>query len=75
MENRWFARLQKVKGADGPSGDYDLYVLMATRYQWTPEEVNALDPHFLEELMAFQAAEARHDEKQRKDAEAKVKRK
>lgn len=47
--------------------------MMATRYRWTPEQVNALDPHFLEELMAYQAAEARHEEKERKDAERKSK--
>ena len=46
--------------------------MLATRYQWTPEEVNALDPHFLNELLAYQAAEARWDEQQRKDAERKA---
>ncbi len=73
MENRWFARLQGVKGQAGASGEFDLYVVLATRYQWTPEEVNNLDPHFLDELLAFQKAEERHNEKQRKEAEAKAK--
>ena len=47
---------------------------MAMRFKWTPEQVNALDPQYLEELLAFLAADARHTEKERKDAEAKAKR-
>lgn len=74
VENRWFARLQGVKGVDVACGEFDLYVVMATRYRWTPEEVNALDPQFLEELLAFQRAEGRHNEKERKDAERKSRR-
>ncbi len=45
---------------------------MTMRFKWTPEQVNALDSQYLEELLAYLAAEARHDEKQRKDAEAKA---
>lgn len=45
---------------------------MATRYRWTPEQVNALDPQFLDELLAYQAAEGRWDEEQRKEAERKA---
>ena len=41
------------------------------RFKWTPEQVNALDPHFLEELLAFQGAEARYEEEQQKEAERK----
>jgi hypothetical protein len=54
------------------SGEYDLYVLFATRYRWTPEQVNALDPHYIEELLAYQSAEARHDEQKQKEAEQKA---
>ena len=54
------------------SGEYDLYVLFATRYRWTPEQVNALDPHYIEELLAYQAAEARYDEQRQKEAEQKA---
>ena len=54
------------------SGEYDLYVLFATRYRWTPEQVNALDPHYIEELLAYQAAEARYDEQKQKEAEQKA---
>lgn len=67
--------MQGVKGQTAASGEFDLYVAMATRYRWTPEDVNALDPHFLDELLAFQRAEERHNEKARKDAEVKTKRK
>ena len=47
---------------------------MAMRFKWTPEQVNSLDPQYLEELLAYLAAEARHTEKERKDAEAKANR-
>jgi hypothetical protein len=46
--------------------------MLIARYQWTPREVNDLDPHFLDELLAYQAAEARWEEQQRKDAERKA---
>lgn len=39
-------------------GRYDLYVLLAERYHWTPEEVGRLDPDFVEELIAKLEAEA-----------------
>lgn len=39
---------------------------MADRYQWTPGEVDALDPDFLEELMMRLAAEADHEALRRK---------
>ncbi len=50
-----------------------MYVLFATRYRWTPEQVNALDPQYIEELLAYQSAEARFDEQRQKDAEKKAK--
>jgi hypothetical protein len=61
-----------VAAKDMASGEYDLYVLFATRYRWTPEQVNALDPHYIEELLAYQAAEARYDEQKQKEAEQKA---
>lgn len=57
----------------GDCGEYDLYVLFATRYRWTPEQVNDLTPDFIEELLAYQTAEARADEKRHKDAARKQK--
>lgn len=74
VENRWLRRLQGVLAGDTNAGEFDLYVQMAMRFKWTPEQVNDLDPHYLQELLAYLAAEARHTEKERKDAEAKAKR-
>ena len=72
VENRWLRRLQGVLPGDTSAGEFDLYVQMAMRFKWTPEQVNALDPQYLEELLAYLAANARHAEKERKDAEAKA---
>ena len=47
--------------------------MFAVRFSWTPEQVNALDPHFLDELLAFQSAEAWWEDEQRKEAERKRK--
>lgn len=65
-------RLQGVLPKDTAAGEFDLYVMLAARYRWTPEQVNALDPHFLDELLAYHAAEARWEEEQRKEAERKA---
>lgn len=64
--------MSSVPGA-GAAGEFDLYVLMAIRFKWTPEQVNDLTPDFIDELLAYQAAEAKHEEKQHKDAERKSK--
>jgi hypothetical protein len=48
---------------------------MAIQFKWTPEEVNRLDPHFVDELMARIEAESEHAEEARKIAERKAKRK
>ena len=71
MENRWLQRLRGILPKDTAAGEYDLHVLLAIRFKWTPEQVNAPDPHFLEELLAFQGAEGRYEEEQRKEAERK----
>jgi hypothetical protein len=39
-------------------GDWDRYVILANRLHWTPPEVDAQDPDFLDELMAFWQAHA-----------------
>lgn len=57
----------------GAAGEFDLYVLFAIRFKWTPEEVNALTPEFIDELLAYQAAEVWHAEQQEKEAERKRK--
>lgn len=64
--------MRGVLPKDTAAGEYDLYVMMAARHRWTPEQVNDLDPTFLEELLAYHAAEARHDEEQKKEAERKA---
>ena len=46
-------------------------MLFAIRFNWTPEQVNGLDPHFVEELLAFQSAEAWWEDEQHKQAERK----
>ena len=56
---------------DTAAGEFDLYVLCAIRFNWTPEQVNGLDPHFVEELLAFQSAEAWWEDEQHKQAERK----
>jgi hypothetical protein len=39
---------------------------MADRYQWTPEQVNALDPAFVDELSARLVAEDKNIERDKK---------
>ena len=41
-----------------PVGDYDLFVTLAERYHWTPEQICRMDPDFLEEVTARIRAEA-----------------
>lgn len=41
----------------GPVGEYDWYVALAERYGWTPQQVNALDPDVLTEILARIEAE------------------
>lgn len=36
---------------------------MADRYQWTPDQVSALDPRFVEELSARLVAEDKNNER------------
>lgn len=45
--------------------EWDLYVVMAVRYQWTPDEVDGLDPNFLDSLLAYQQAEAMNNKQQK----------
>lgn len=72
IEHRWRRKLSDVSGV-GPAGEFDLYVLFAMRFKWTPEEVNSLQPEFIDELLAYQAAESWvHDQKE-KEAERKRK--
>jgi hypothetical protein len=64
----------KTLRRDEDVGDWDLYVLLADTYQWTPQQVDGLDPDFLTELLAKITARADHADMQRKRDEAKQKR-
>lgn len=64
--------LQGLLPKETPRGEFDLYVFMATRYRWTPEQVNDLTDDFLQELLAYNAAEARWNEEQEKEARRKA---
>lgn len=35
-----------------------MFVTLAVRFNWTPEQVLGFDPHFLDELMSFLSAES-----------------
>lgn len=72
MENRWLRHFQKLLSHDQPRGEFDLYVQFAVRFRWTPQQVNALDPNFLEELIAYLNAENRFQEAERREAERKA---
>jgi hypothetical protein len=48
---------------------------MASRHNWTPEQVNSMDPDFIEELNRFYKAKARKDDEDAKRAERRAKRK
>ena len=48
-----------------------MYIAFAERYQWTPDEVNALPADFVDEMAARWKAEAKHEERERAKAERK----
>ncbi len=41
-----------------PINEWDIYVNLAYRFNWTPEQVDALDPDFLDSLSARSEAES-----------------
>ena len=57
----------KHKG--GEVGGYDTYVMLAERYHWTPEQVDRLDPDYIDELLMRMSAEADYQEAERKKQE------
>lgn len=42
--------------------------MLALRFNWTPQEINAMDPDFIDELAARLEAEGIQADKQRKRA-------
>lgn len=62
----------KHKG--GEVGGYDAYVMLAERYHWTPEQIDRLDPDYIDELLIRMSVEAEYQEAERKKAERERKR-
>jgi hypothetical protein len=62
------------KHTGGEVGGYDVYVMLAERYHWTPEQVDRLDPDYIDELMIRISVEAEHQEIERKKQERERKR-
>lgn len=56
-------------------GLYDTYIMFAERYAWTPDEVDALEPDYHTELIAFIQADAYVKEKQAKEQARRQKKK
>jgi len=54
--------------AKGPVGQYDVLIVLARRYNWTPAQVAEMDPDYLEELLTMIRAEDEH-EKTRQERE------
>lgn len=60
-------------GEKEPVGEYDLYLMLADRYGWRPEDVNRMDPALIDELRAKMRAERILAEERRRAAERKRK--
>ena len=43
-----------------PPGDYPMEVILADDYHWTPRQIAELDPHYVDELMAYRGAKNQH---------------
>jgi hypothetical protein len=46
-----------MKGRRVTPQRWDVYVMLADSYHWTPQEVDAMDPDFIDELLAFRSAQ------------------
>jgi hypothetical protein len=46
-----------------------LHLSCARRYGWTPEQVDSLDPDYVDELIAMWEAEAAHENRTKPKAE------
>lgn len=73
MQARWLKRLKGHLPAGEACGLWDLHVQLAIRFNWTPQQVNEMDPWFVQELTQFIVAEQKHQEWERKQTEAKTK--
>ena len=73
MRDNWLKAIKGGSPNDG-IGQYDLLVTLAVKLQWTPAQIAEMDPHYLDELMAYFSAESQHavDERKRQEREAKL---
>lgn len=70
VRERWARRFDgKLKQ---PAGDWDWYIILADRFGWTPQEVDALDPDFIDELDSWMAADGDYAKVLKKRAEAEA---
>lgn len=42
----------------GEAGEYDLYIILASHFGWTPEQVSKMPTAFVEEILQFVTARA-----------------
>ena len=61
LKHRW---LRKLKGKRVQAGSWDMYIVMLDRFHLTPDEVDAQDPSFIDELQVFLEADAQHSREQ-----------
>ena len=59
--------------AGEPVGEHDVYVSLAERYQWTPDQINDMDPDYIEDLLSRIRADG--DVQREKEAQAERERK
>lgn len=55
-----------------PAGHYDLFVDLAVRFNWTPEQIFKMDVLFVDELVMRLEAEAEHEAEKERLAKAKA---
>ena len=64
--------------AKGPVGQYDVLIVLARKYNWTPAQVAEMDPDYLEELLTMIRAEDDHErvrqEREKRKAERQARR-
>lgn len=57
LKHRW---LGKLDGKRVRAGRWDFEIIVADRLGWTPDELYALDPSFVDELQVYLEADAQH---------------
>jgi hypothetical protein len=59
----------------GPVGQFDVLIVLARRYNWTPAQVAEMDPDYLEELLTMIRAEDEHEKTRQEREKRKAERK